>query len=83
MSCVYHGGTKGEGCTHTHAPSNIFTDHSKAVVSAVVYYFCQCMYLYVCPGVIRILDSRLASFLGKKLPFWLSACSVLIVVQLL
>ena len=33
------------------------------------------MSLHVCPGVIFILDSRLAIFLGKKLSFWLSACS--------
>ena len=30
-----------------------------------------------------ILDSRLANYLGKKLSFWLPACSDLIVVQLL
>ena len=51
-------------------------------VSAVVYYNCHCMSLYVCLGAYFILDSRLTIF-GKKLSFWLSACSVLIVVPLL
>ena len=47
-------------------------------------YFCHCMSLHVCPGEIIILDnSRLASFLGKNLSFWLSGCSVLIAVSLL
>ena len=49
----------------------------------MVYYFCHCMSLHVCPVEIFILDSRLANYLGKKLSFWLSACSVLIVVPLL
>ena len=49
----------------------------------MVYYFCHCMSLHVCPGEIFILDSRLASFLGKELSFWLSACSILIVLPLL
>ena len=49
----------------------------------MVYYFCLCMFLHVCPGESVIMDSRLASFLGKKLSFWPSACSVLIVVPLL
>ena len=40
------------------------------------------MSLHVCLGEIFILDTRLAMF-GKKLSFWLSACSVLIVVPLL
>ena len=46
------------------------------------YYICHCMSLHVCLGEIFILDSRLA-ILGKKLSFWLSACSVLIVALLL
>ena len=41
------------------------------------------MSLHVYPGEIFILDSRLANYLGKKLSLWLSACSVLIMVQLL
>ena len=50
----------------------------------MVYYFCHCMSLHVCPSeIFIILDSCLASFLGKKRSFWLSACSVLIVVPLL
>ena len=40
-----------------------------------------CISLHVCPGEIFILDSRLDNFLGKKQFFWLSACSVLIVVR--
>ena len=40
------------------------------------------MSLHVCSGEIFILDSRLAICLGKKLSFWFSACSVLIVVPL-
>ena len=40
------------------------------------------MSLLVCLGESFILDSRLAIF-GKKLSFWLSVCSVLIVVPLL
>ena len=46
----------------------------------MVYCFCHCMSLHVCPGEIFTLDSRLANYLGKKLSFWLSACSVLIAV---
>ena len=49
----------------------------------MVFYFCHCLCLRVCPGEILSLDSRLASYLGKTLFFWLSACSVLIVVPLL
>ena len=50
----------------------------------MVYYFCQCVSLHVCPGdFCFILDSRLANFLGKELSFWLSTCSVLIVMPLL
>ena len=49
----------------------------------MVYYFCHCMSLYVCPGERFILDSRLTNILGKKLFFWPSACSVLNVVPLL
>ena len=41
------------------------------------------MSLHVCPGEFFILDSRLANYLGKKLSFWLPACSVLIVMPLL
>ena len=48
----------------------------------MVYYFCHCMYLHVCPGEMFILDSRLANFWRKQLSLWLSACSVLIVVPL-
>ena len=49
----------------------------------MVYYFCHCMSLHVCPDeFFSILDSRLANYLGKKLSFLLSACSVLIVVPL-
>ena len=39
------------------------------------------MSMHVCPGdyfIIIIVDSRLADYLGKKLSFWLSGCSVLI-----
>ena len=42
----------------------------------MVYYFCHGMSLHVCPVEIFILDSHLANFFGKKLSFWLSACSV-------
>ena len=58
----------------------------------MVYYFCHCMSIHVyILGEIFVLDSRLAFFFffffffffGKKLSFWLSACSVLIVVPLL
>ena len=48
----------------------------------MVYYICHCISLYVCLGEMFILGSRLAIF-WKKLYFWLSACSVLIVVPLL
>ena len=41
----------------------------------MVYYFCHGMSLYVCPGESFILDSPLVIFFGKKLSFWLSACS--------
>ena len=47
------------------------------------YYFCHCLYLHVYSGEFVILDSRLANVLGTKLTFWLSACSVLIVMPLL
>ena len=49
----------------------------------MVNYFCHCMFLHVCPCEMFILDSLLAIFGGKKLSFWLSACSVLIVMPLL
>ena len=52
----------------------------------MVYYFCHCMslYVHVCPGdFFFISESRLFNFLGKKLSFWLSACSVSIVMSLL
>ena len=49
----------------------------------------ECLCMYVLVIFIFILDSRLASFWkktknnkNKKTSFWLSACSVLIVVQL-
>ena len=48
----------------------------------MVYYICHCMSLHVCLGESFILDSRLAMY-RKKLSFWLSACSVLIVVPVL
>ena len=35
----------------------------------MVYYFCHCMSLHVCPGEIFILDSRLASFGERNCPF--------------
>ena len=47
------------------------------------YYFCHCMSLHVCPGESLILGCRFGHCLGKTLSFWLSACSVLIVVPLL
>ena len=49
----------------------------------MVYYICHCMSLHVCPVEIFVLDSRLPNILGKKLSFWLSACSVLVKVPLL
>ena len=49
----------------------------------MVSYICHCMSLHVCPGERFILDSSLANYLGKQLSFWLSACSVLVVVSLL
>ena len=49
----------------------------------MVYYLCHCMSLHVCFGEFFILVSRLANYLGKKLSFWLSACSVLIMVSFL
>ena len=45
----------------------------------MVYRFCRCMSLHISPGEIFIL----IAILGKKLSFWLSACSVLIVQPLL
>ena len=47
------------------------------------YYHCHCMSSHVCPGEGFIFDNRLANYLGKKLSFWLSALSVLIVEPLL
>ena len=48
-----------------------------------IFYVCQCMSLHVCLGdFFLFLNSRLAIF-WKKLTFWLSACSVLIMVPLL
>ena len=41
------------------------------------------MSLHICPDESLILDSRLGKYLRKQLFFWLSACSVLIVVPLL
>ena len=49
----------------------------------MVYFFVIVCLLHVCPGEIFILNSRLAKCLGKKLPFWVSACCVLIVVPLI
>ena len=51
----------------------------------MVYYFYHCICLcIVCPGdFFFILNSRLANCLGKKGSFWLSLCSILIVVPLL
>ena len=49
----------------------------------MVYYLFHCMFLHVCPGKMFILDSRLAIFFAKKLFFWLSAGSILVVVPLL
>ena len=47
----------------------------------------QGLYVFACMFWLIVflftLDSRLANYLGKKLSFWLSACSVLIVVPLL
>ena len=51
--------------------------------SAVVYYFCHCMSLQIGPGILFSLDRRLVILGERKLSFWLSACSVLIVVPLL
>ena len=71
MACVYHGRTKGEGCGQ---------------VNRLLWFtiFCDSMSLHICTGKMFILFSRLANFLGgKKLFFWLSACSVLIVVPLI
>ena len=50
----------------------------------MVYYYCHCMSLRIGPSdCFFILDSRLSSFLGKKLSFCISVCSVLIAVLLL
>ena len=68
MSCVYHGRTKG-------ATSKVFTDRSKAVL-LLWFTISVRMSLPVCPGDFFIIIS------GKKLFFWRSACSVLIVVPL-
>ena len=47
----------------------------------MIYHFCHCITLHVWPDdFFFILDSRLANYFGKKLSFWLSAYSVLIVV---
>ena len=62
------------------APSNVFTDRSKAVLLlwfTISVIACLCMYILVKNF---LLDSRLANYFGKNLPFWLSACSVLTVV---
>ena len=49
----------------------------------MVDYFCHCMPLDVVLVLfVFIVDSRLANCLGKKLSFWLSVCSILIVVPL-
>ena len=37
--------------------------------SAVVFYFCHCVSLHVCPGGIFILDSRLANLWERNCPF--------------
>ena len=39
------------------------------------------LHVRVRPGEIFILNSPFANLLGKKLSFWLSTCSVLIVVR--
>ena len=35
----------------------------------MVYYFCHCMSLHVCPGEIFILDSRFVNFWERNCPF--------------
>ena len=35
----------------------------------MVYYFCHCMSLHLCPGESFILDSRLANILERNCPF--------------
>ena len=47
----------------------------------MVYYICHCLSLHVCLGAI-LFWIAVGHFLGEKLSFWLSACSVLIVVPL-
>ena len=51
----------------------------------MVYYFCHCMSLHVCSGdfFFYFCYSQFTNYFGKKLSFWLSACSILIVVPLL
>ena len=34
----------------------------------MVYYFCHCMSLHVCPGESLVLDSRLANFWERNCP---------------
>ena len=50
--------------------------------SAVVYYFYHCMCLHVCPGELLFWIAVWPN-LGKKLSFWLFACSLLTVAALL
>ena len=54
----------------------------------MVYYFCHCMSLDVCPGIfyyyyLFILERSLANLWERNCPFWLSVYSVLNVVLLL
>ena len=54
-----------------------FTDRSKAVLLLwFIMYVIVCLCMYVLVIFFIILDSRLAKFLGKKLSFWFSACTV-------
>ena len=49
----------------------------------MVYYICQFMSLYVCLSDFFLFLMAVWPFFEKKLSFWLSVCSVLIVVSLL
>ena len=84
MSCVYHGGTNGEGCGYV----NRFKPHPhpipvKFLQTLPKRCFCYCMSLHVCSGdLFFTLDSRSVNFFKTKMSFWLSACNGLIEVSL-
>ena len=71
MSYLDHGRTKGEGCGQVKSISApvIFYLPLQGGASAMVYYFCHCMSLHVCPDENFSMDSRLANFWERIFPF--------------